>query len=459
MHGGRTVYLCDGPDVVEAEVSWYSARPMYTRWFYTLCFTLLLPVIALRLLWRSLKAPDYRKRWAERLGIFPSPSWSSAPIWLHAVSVGEFLAAVPLIKALQKTYPDIPLVITTTTPTGSLQVRAVLAEKLAVQKIFHVYSPYDMPWSIKGFLTRTKPRLLIIMETELWPNLVHGCAARNIPVIVANARLSEKSARGYQRFGLLTRPMLNEITMIAAQNDADGDRFIKLGLEKNKLVITGTVKFDLELSPEIQQQAHKLRLEWSRNEQRLIWLSASTHAGEDEIVLKVFTELKQLFPDLLLVLVPRHPERFDGVYRSCLATGFSVRRRSDTGITDKEADIVVGDTMGELLVFYGACDIAFVGGSLVPVGGHNMIEPAAWGKAIISGHHLHNFADISRQLIENGGMMICHDKAELLQRVRELLETPSKRLLMGKQAKIFTDQNRGALLKLTGLIDHALEKT
>lgn len=437
-------------------MSWYSARRMYIRWLYTLCFILLLPVIALRLLWRSLKAPDYRRRWAERFGIFLSPTWSSRPIWIHTVSVGEFLAAIPLIKSLQSKHPDTPLVITTTTPTGSARVRAVFADQIEHQKILHVYSPYDLPWVINGFLKRTKPRVLIIMETELWPNVIHRCSRKQIPVILANARLSEKSARGYRRISELTRNMLKEISYIAAQNISDGDRFIELGLDKSRLLVTGSIKFDLELLPEIQQQANALRTVWSLNEQRLVWLAASTHPGEDEIILRAFTQLKKYFKNLLLVLVPRHPEQFDVVYRLCVEKGFSVQRRSDAKYFNEKVDIVLGNTMGELMIFYGACDLAFVGGSLVSVGGHNMIEPAAWGKAIISGHHLHNFLDISQQLINHDGMIVCHDKDELLQMVRQLLEDPSKRLLMGKQAKTFADQNRGALQKLMILINGVL---
>lgn len=446
-------YTCVAAD----GVSWYSARRMYTRWLYTLCFILLLPVIALRLLWRSLKAPDYRRRWAERFGIFPATGWSSKPIWIHTVSVGEFLAAMPLIKALQTKYPDTPLVITTTTPTGSARVRAVFADQIQRQEILHVYSPYDIPWAIHHFWDRTRPRLLIIMETELWPNLVHFCSVKKIPVVLANARLSEKSARGYQRLAPLTRDMLAHIDCVAAQNISDGNRFVQLGLDQSRLSVTGSIKFDLELSAEIQQQAHLLRKAWSQNEQRLVWVAASTHPGEDAIVLRVFAALKKSFPDLLLVLVPRHPEQFDTVYRSCIEKGFLVQRRSEDKNLRQEIDIVLGDTMGELLVFYGACDLAFVGGSLIPVGGHNMIEPAAWGKAIISGCHLHNFSDISQLLVNNGAMCICQDEAELLQHARQLLAEPSRRLFMGGQAKTLAEQNRGALQKLMTLMDRLLE--
>jgi len=443
--------------MVDQGVSWYSAQPMYMRWLYTLCFILLLPVIALRLLWRSVKAPDYRRRWAERFGIFPAPDWSSQPIWIHAVSVGEFLAAIPLIKALQTRYPETPLLITTTTPTGSARVRAVFANQIQRQQMLHVYAPYDLSWIIDGFLQRAKPRLLIIIETELWPNLVHCCSEKQIPVMLANARLSEKSARGYQRFSTLTRNMLKQINYIAAQNISDGDRFVELGLDKNNLLITGSIKFDLELSLEIQQQARELRGVWCKNGQRLVWLAASTHPGEDEIILKVFEQLKKHFSNLLLVLVPRHPERFDGVYRLCVDTKLSVSRHSEATNANPQVDIILGDTMGELLVFYGACDVTFVGGSLVPVGGHNMIEPAAWGKAIICGHHLHNFADISQLLAGKGAISICHNGEELLDTAHQLLANQPERLLMGEQAKILAEQNRGALKKLMTLIDRVLE--
>ncbi len=438
---------------------------MFARWLYTLCFTFLLPVIVLRLLWRSFKAPDYRRRWAERLGVFSvtaSQHWKQPPIWIHAVSVGETLAAVPRVKALQKQYPDYPLIITTTTPTGSARVQATFAEAIKQKQVFHTYAPYDLPWAINGFLCRTKPRLLIIMETELWPNLLQACVSRNIPTLLANGRLSEKSARGYQRLAPLTHDMLKNISCIAAQNISDGDRFLKLGLDQNKLVVTGSIKFDLELSPQIQQSANDLRQIWSPSQKRLVWLAASTHPGEDEIVLAAFSQLKKSFPTLLLILVPRHPERFNEVYRLCIEKKYCVQRRSDhisnTELFNKENfDIVLGDTMGELLAFYGACDIAFVGGSLVPVGGHNLVEPAAWGKAIISGHHLHNFSEISSLLIQRQALSICHDGNELSACAHELLEQPEKRIAMGKQAQIVALENRGALQKLLALIDSILK--
>lgn len=438
---------------------------MYARWLYTLCFTLLLPAILLRLLWRSRKAPAYRRRWGERFGHFPAPRWQSPqqrPLWIHAVSVGETLAAIPLIRALQQQDADRPLLITTTTPTGSERVQALFADAIAAGRLFHVYAPYDLPWTVENFLQRTKPRMLIIMETELWPNLMHGCIRHHVPVVLANARLSEKSARGYQRLAPLTQNMLKKLYRVAAQNESDAQRFIRIGYDPNRLAITGSIKFDLELTPEVLALASQLRKDWSgedsRETPRAVWLAASTHPGEDEMVLHAFAALKRQYPRLLLVLVPRHPERFNNVLTLCQQQGFSVQRRSAGESCRSDTDIVLGDTMGELLAFYGACDIAFVGGSLVPVGGHNLIEAAAWGKPIISGPHLHNFAEISRLLTEKDALLISRNAAQLQEQLQHLLSDPAEIVRYGLQAQRVALQNRGALARLLTVIEDASER-
>lgn len=413
----------------------------------------------LRLLWRSCRAPDYRRRWGERFGIFTAPTPGTAPLWIHAVSVGETLAAIPLVKSLLTRYPDTPLVITTTTPTGSARVLAAFTEAIQEQRIFHVYLPYDLTWFINRFLRRIQPQVLIIMETELWPNLIHACATYPLPVILANARLSESSARGYRRLAPLTRNMLKKIYRIASQNETDGNRFLSLGYAENRLVVTGSIKFDLDLSPALMQQASQLREEWSRSRFCKVWLAASTHPGEEAAILDVFVELKQDFPDLLLVLVPRHPERFNSVYKQCQDKRLVTHRRSEgQQRASLQPDVILGDTMGELLAFYGACDVAFVGGSLVPVGGHNLIEPAAWGKAIISGHYLHNFSEISRLLLDQQAMLVCHHPSELAAQLRELLLSEERCFILGRQAQKVALQNRGALEKLLALIDDTLER-
>jgi 3-deoxy-D-manno-octulosonic-acid transferase len=424
------------------------------RLLYTLVYTLLLPAILLRLLWRSRLAPTYRQRWLERFGLFIAPDFdrSKPIIWLHAVSVGETLAAVPLIKQLQLEHPDWQWMITTTTPTGSEQVRAIFDNAISKNTVSHVYAPYDLPVFLSSFIKRTRPSLAIVMETELWPNLLHSCRVHNIPVLVANARLSEKSARGYAKLAPLIRGMLSDVSMIAAQQLADGERFVNLGLAREKLTVTGSIKFDLNLDDATRNKAAALRLQWSCNEARKVWLVASTHPGEDDIILQTFSALKKQFPDLLLVLVPRHPERFTAVAMQCAQASWQVARRSDNTVIDSNTDIVIGDTMGELLAFYGAADIAFVGGSLVPVGGHNLIEPAAWSCPIISGPYLFNFSEVQRLLQENNALAIAKNFDELVATIKNWLTDETLRKNAGECARQVADNNRGALKKLCMLI-------
>lgn len=419
------------------------------RLLYTLAYLLLLPAILVRLLWRSRLAPAYRQRWAERFGLFHAPAFDRQRpvVWLHAVSVGETLAAVPMVKCLQREHPDWQWVITTTTPTGSDRVRASFGDS-----VLHVYVPYDLPWLLGAFLRRTQPVLAIIMETELWPNMLAACRARKIPTIVANARLSARSARGYGKLAPLTRSMLADVGLVAAQQQADGERFVQLGLERSKLAVTGSIKFDLDLDAAVREKATALRAQWSLHGTRPVWLVASTHPGEDAIILDAFSTLKQQHSDLLLALVPRHPERFNAVAQQCQSAGFNVLRRSSGAAPDASTDILVGDTMGELLAFYGAADIAFVGGSLVPTGGHNLIEPAAWGCPVISGPHLFNFAEVETLLRDNDALVIASDAGEIAAVVHQWLADPGERQASGQRARAVADSNRGALEKLCGLI-------
>lgn len=424
------------------------------RLLYNIAYTLLLPAILLRLLWRSRLAPAYRQRWLERFGLFAAPEFdrSKPVVWLHAVSVGETLAAVPLVRRLQAEHPDWQWVITTTTPTGSERVRAIFADALFANTVAHVYAPYDLPVFLASFIKRAAPSLAIVMETELWPNMLYSCRTNNIPVVVANARLSEKSARGYARLAPLTRTMLADVSMVAAQQQADGERFIQLGLSREKLAVTGSIKFDLDLDDSIRSKAALLRSQWSLNEKRPVWLVASTHPGEDAIILETFSALKKQFPDLLLVLVPRHPERFPTVATQCEQAGWRVAKRSTDATANGETDIVLGDTMGELLAFYGAADIAFVGGSLVPVGGHNLIEPAVWGCPVISGPHLFNFAEVERLLLENNALVIAKNADELAATIAHWLSDETLRKDYGERARHVADNNRGALQRLCALI-------
>ncbi len=423
------------------------------RLLYTLLIYLCLPLILLRLLWRGSRAPAYRRRWGERFGFVERLATAQQVIWVHSVSVGETIAAAPMIRRLQKQYPEATLLVTTMTPTGSAQVKKIFGSSVE-----HCYAPYDMPVAIARFLSRTHPALLVIMETELWPNLIHACHRRAIPVVLANARLSAKSAAGYAKVGRLARPMLRELSVIAAQTKADGERFAQLGVGSEALEVTGNIKFDLQLDAALRQKAALLKKQWQGSNARPVWLAASTHRGEDEIILAAFSQVLAQRPDLLLVLVPRHPERFDEVAALCSEAGYRLQRRSDGGADDgsqleSRVQIVLGDTMGELLSFCGASDITFVGGSLVDVGGHNLIEPAAWGVPVLSGPHLFNFTEVSHLLSEAGGLAICATATELAEQVVELLADADLQQQMSSAALAVTEANRGALDRLTVLLE------
>jgi len=423
---------------------------MPARILYSAIFYLLTPFICLRLWWRGRRVPGYRQRWRQRFGWVPPIPASRRVIWVHAVSVGETVAAAPLIRQLQQRYPDYLLAVTTTTPTGSDRVVAIFGDS-----VHHSYAPYDLPGSVARFLRRVHPALLIVMETELWTNLVHRCQRLGIPVVVANARMSAKSAAGYRRFRSLTAPMLASLSAVAAQHGDDGQRFLDLGLRPDQLRVTGNIKFDLELSDSQRRQAAELGAQWRGAAGRPVWLAASTHRGEDEIVLAAFAAVLADRPDTLLVLVPRHPDRFDQVAALCASKGFRVARRS-SGLPPDHCQVLLGDTMGELPVFFGACDLAFVGGSLVPSGGHNLLEPAAWQVAILSGPQLFNFAEVSALLLEAGGLEICRDGNELAAAVIHLLGDGELRRTRGLAAHQVVVANRGAMARLLVIIAELL---
>lgn len=423
------------------------------RFIYSLVFYLLLPVILLRLLWRAWAAPAYARRWAERFGFVPTITTVAGRklVWLHTVSVGEFIAALPLVNQLLAR-GNVQLLITTTTPTGSERVKASLGDR-----VFHVYAPYDLPGVLARFLHRVKPDVFLIMETELWPNTIAACAKRGIPSVLINARMSERSARGYKRFSAITAPMLRRLDKVLVQNATDAQRLQELGLPKDKAQVTGSIKFDLTLSDELRAQSAALKAEWSQEGQRLVWIAASTHQGEDEIILDAFTRIRRhpALSSLLLVLVPRHPERFNNVASLCEGRGFVVARRSLTkgaGLPSN-TQVLLGDTMGELMLMFGASDIAFVGGSLVPNGGHNFIEPAAWELPLLSGEHLFNFAEVARLLRESGGLQLVANAAELAREVELLAADPQVRAARAAAALQVANDNRGALARTLAALD------
>ena len=411
------------------------------RHLYTLLLHLALPLIALRLALRARKAPAYARRIGERFSL-GLPAMKPGGIWVHAVSVGESIAAAPMIRALQARHPDLPVTVTCMTPTGSERIQALFGDSVQ-----HCYLPYDLPWAASRFLDLVQPRLTVVMETELWPNHIHQCARRGIPVALANARLSERSARGYARFRTLTAPMLAELSLIAAQTQTEAQRFLDLGARPPCVEVTGSIKFDLKINVELPRRAAELRRQW-QTDQRPVWIAASTHAGEDEIILAAHRQVLNEHPDALLILVPRHPERFDSVYALCRSLGLTTRRRSSGEAVQNDDQVLLGDTMGELLFLYALADIAFVGGSLVANGGHNLLEPAALGKPVLSGPHLFNFLEIAAQLREAGALGEVENQTQLADRVATLLNEPGTAQQMGEAGVAVLKANQGALERL-----------
>ncbi len=412
------------------------------RYLYTFLCYLALPYAFLRLLWRSRKNAAYRQRWAERLGYAPQ---LEKCIWIHAASVGETLAALPLIKALKAQYPAVPIVVTNMTINGSIRAQAALGDT-----VLNVYVPYDIPSLAKRFLQRTNPLFAIFIETELWPNIFYVCHQRRIPIMVANARLSEKSAKGYKRVASLAREMLSKVDVMAVQTQVEANRFIELGLPAERAIVTGSIKFDVELPADLTTKKEMLMRQLG--EDRLIWVAASTHGTEEEIILAAHKTICATFPNALLILVPRHPERFDAVYSLCVQQGFQIVRRSQNQACAPTTSVYLGDTMGELMLFYSVCDVAFIGGSFVPVGGHNMLEAAVLGKPVLSGPQLFNFAEISAKLIAAKGMTTVENAEALAEEIIHLFQDTAFRKKMGDNAEKFVASNRGALAKQVGLI-------
>jgi 3-deoxy-D-manno-octulosonic-acid transferase len=410
-----------------------------SRFLYSLLLYVLTPLVLLRLCFRSRKAPAYRRRIAERFGFFSPPEFKGG-IWVHAVSVGETLAAAPLIQHFLNTHPDVPLIVTTMTPTGSERVQALFGDR-----VFHVYAPYDLPCSVSRFLRRLAPRLAVIMETEVWPNMVVQTAAQGIPVVLANGRMSARSAKGYQRFSRLIKPAFASFAQVVAQSEDDARRFISLGAVEDHVQVSGSIKFDVSIGDDLRRQAEALRAALGS---RPVWIAASTHPGEEEAVLAAHYQVLSKHPDAVLILVPRHPERFDGVADLLSSEGVAVARRSSGAVVTADTQVLLGDTMGELMMFYGAADVAFVGGSLIARGGHNMLEPAAWALPIVCGPSDFNFAEISSKLSVAGGMSIVADGDALGGEVASLLSDTAWCQRRGQASLAVVDANRGALNKL-----------
>jgi 3-deoxy-D-manno-octulosonic-acid transferase len=415
------------------------------RIIYSVIFYLALPVILLRLLIRSLKVPAYRKRIGERFALQSIPQGfdkNKLTLWIHAVSVGEAVASAPLVEELQRLYPDAQIVMTTMTPTGSDRVRMLFGESVT-----HVYIPYDLPGACNRFLDKYRPSLLILMETELWPNLVNSCHHQGVKLLLANGRLSEKSAIGYGRFATFTRSLLEKIDRIAAQATPDAQRFIDLGLRPEQIEVTGSLKFLVDVN-EKEKQTYFATIEKTA---RPVLVAASTREGEEEKVLAAFKKCVAEIPSLLLILIPRHPERFDKARRLSEGEGFTTVKRSDE-VVEPNIQVVIGDSMGEMLEYYSVATIAFVGGSLVDTGCQNVLEPAALGIPILVGPSQFNFATICKQLENADALKTVKNEMELAESLSTLIADEKARQEMGERGKQLVKENQNALPALMKLV-------
>jgi 3-deoxy-D-manno-octulosonic-acid transferase len=414
---------------------------------YTIAIAISLPLVLLRLWWKGRKNPGYRLRWQERFAFFPFPALSQKSIWVHAVSLGEAVAATPLIRELQKQYPDVPIVVTTTTPTGSQMIQNTFKDSVK-----HVYFPYDLPMIINRFLDHFCPQILILLETELWLNCLAGTQKRDIPIVMVNARISPKAFTRYQFISSITDKMLSYVTWVAAQSEEDGERFVSLGLPRERLSIIGNIKFDAPVKEEQMKQGQALKASWNRP----VWVAASTHSGEEEQVLNAFKMILTEVKNALLILVPRHPERFEAVQNLVIQQGFSVVSRKSEAPVLMETQVFLGNTMGELNLFYAASDLAFVGGSLVAIGGHNTLEAAALGVPVIVGPHVYTFVEITRFLWDAGALVKVDSSETLAQAVLAWFKNPIACQKAGMQGKAVVEKNRGALSKMMYVIEQAL---
>ncbi len=386
----------------------------------------------------------------QRFGFIPKLLTQENLIWIHAVSVGEVIATQTIVDKIKKHYPDHQLVMSTGTPTGAATVARLYGET-----VIHVYQPYDIPFAVELFLRRMQPKILLVMETELWPNLFHYCRKISVPVVLVNARLSQRSAKRYARIPSITKSLLQDANTIAAQTDADAQRLMAMGAEQHKVLVTGSVKFDISVNEALRKKALQLKIDLFAG--RPVWIAASTHEGEESMVLQVHQALLQHYPDSLLILAPRHPVRSSEIRQLLdrLSVEYATRSTMDLELDDKA--VLLLDTMGELLLFYGVADIAFVAGSLVPNGGHNPIEPACFARPILIGPYDFNFKQIGQQLIEQGAALRISNEQQFAEVLIELFKNVDKSSLMGQKANNFIQANRGASAKVLNILQGYLD--
>jgi len=407
------------------------------RFFYSFLMVLSTPFVLMYFAIRGLRDRAYLQRWKERFGSIPVDGQHDG-IWVHAASVGEFNAASPLIRALLKTYPDIPLTVTTLTPTGSERVKRDLGDK-----VLHCYIPLDLPGTIRRFLKRLQPRLIIVMETEIWPNLYLHSRQLNIPLLMANARLSTRSVRRFQRMPGFVEEVLQTVSWIGAQSKADADRLISCGADTQKVEMTGNIKFDLSVPASLEESADALRLRWGP--ERPVLVAGSTHEADENVVIPAFVELLKILPDALLILVPRYPERFSRATQLAKAGGLRTELRSQGEICSEQAQCFVIDSMGELMNYYACADLAFVGGSFGDQGGHNPLEPAALGKPVLLGPNMENATEIASQLLDCNAARRVSNQHEFRQAAEQILTDGVLRDRMGQAGRDLLMKNKGAL--------------
>ncbi len=414
------------------------------RLIYTLLLALISPILLYSLYKKKPGKPSFGSRWKEHWG-FTSKIATDKPIWIHAVSVGESIAATPVIKALKKAKPEQVIVVTTTTTTGAEQI-----QKLG-DLVEHRYMPLDFAWCVRRFIRVIQPSQLLIIETELWPNTLKVVHNHQIPVTIVNARLSEKSCSRYQKFPLFFNLIRPYIDKVLCQYQSDAERFIRLGFSSSQVKTTGSIKFDIDIPSSVQQAGIELKQQLG---QRPIWIAASTHEGEDAIILAAHQKLLKTFPNALLILVPRHPERFDSVYELCIEHDLHTYRRTSASPIDEYCQVYLGDTMGEMMILLNAADICFMAGSLLgdKVGGHNLLEPAALGKALLNGPSYYNFNEIMQLLQANQAVSICSNSDDIAQQLAIFISEPNLTHQQGIKAKQVVDANKGAINKTLSLI-------
>lgn len=417
------------------------------RFFYSLILYLLSPLIVFYLYGiRGKKNSAYRHHFVERFGFVKINKTS--PLLIHCASVGEVLAATPLIKQLQLQQPRLAIIITCNTPTGRDQIKSNFKDSVQV-----LYLPLDFPSATARFLKNIQPKALCILETELWPNLMAQCQNKHIPVLVLNARLSAKSQQGYNKVKPLTHVIMNSITRLASHNQQDAQRFIELGLAPDKVVVTGSIKFDIQ--PNVEQLETVSELKLLYNQQRFIWVAGSTHPVEHELILKVHSHLLTQFPDALLVIAPRHPEQFTKVADLLADSALTFSRRSENDYANEQ--VLLADTLGELQCLYGMANVSYIGGSLIERGGHNPLEAAAFSVGVLSGPHTYNFNHVYPELIALGGCIQVKSSDELYKQLCLFANQPELTKALGTQANKCLMSNQGAIANTLTIINQYIK--